>query len=147
MLLQPRDLPLEFVDVRWGSEPGFLPRLGSQRLRQPFLQLLDAGGQAGVAGLGVGEVGLERGPADRRAAGRVLSSWFAFGRVASPTATRTPTAPRPVPHGRSPRHWHLVLTDVQELALPIPAGGQLGPWKPTPDLLSQVLQQLPDLRP
>ncbi|WP_331756432.1 hypothetical protein [Streptomyces sp. NBC_01568] len=58
------------------------------------------------------------------------------------------------PHGSppctpwaQPEAWHLVLTDVQELALPIPAGGQLGPWKPTPDLLSQVLQQLPDLRP
>ncbi|MFB8272978.1 hypothetical protein ACFC96_41220 [Streptomyces sp. NPDC055955] len=37
--------------------------------------------------------------------------------------------------------------DVQELPLPVPVGGQLGPWKPTPDLLSQVLQQLPDLRP
>ncbi|MER6103688.1 hypothetical protein ABT115_15525 [Streptomyces sp. NPDC001832] len=43
--------------------------------------------------------------------------------------------------------WHLVLQDVQDLPLPIPVGGQLGPWKPTPDLLSQVLQQLPDLRP
>ncbi|MCC9707282.1 hypothetical protein E4N62_19575 [Streptomyces sp. MNU76] len=65
VLLQPRDLPLELVDVRWGSEPGLLPCLSSQRLRQPLLQLLDASGQAGVAGLGVGEVGLERGPADR----------------------------------------------------------------------------------
>ncbi|RCH65500.1 hypothetical protein DT019_27295 [Streptomyces sp. SDr-06] len=46
-----------------------------------------------------------------------------------------------------PEAWHLVLADVQELALPIPVGGQLGPWKPAPDLLSQVLQQLPDLRP
>ncbi|MGY4928523.1 hypothetical protein [Streptomyces sp. 900105755] len=43
--------------------------------------------------------------------------------------------------------WHLVLTDVQELPLPVPAGGQLGPWKPTPDLVAQVLQQLPHLRP
>lgn len=43
--------------------------------------------------------------------------------------------------------WHLVLTDVQELALPVPATGQLGPWKPTPDLLARVFQQLPDFRP
>jgi hypothetical protein len=42
---------------------------------------------------------------------------------------------------------HLVLADVQELALPVPAGGALGPWKPTPDLVAQVLQQLPDFRP
>ncbi|WP_030592890.1 hypothetical protein [Streptomyces anulatus] len=43
--------------------------------------------------------------------------------------------------------WHLVLRDVQELPLPVPAGGQLGPWKPTPDLVKQALQQLPDFRP
>jgi hypothetical protein len=43
--------------------------------------------------------------------------------------------------------WHLVLRDVQELPLPVPADGQLGPWKPTPDLVAQVLQQLPDFRP
>lgn len=42
---------------------------------------------------------------------------------------------------------HLVLADAQELALPVPADGALGPWKPTPDLVAQVLQQLPDLRP
>ncbi|MEU5499518.1 hypothetical protein [Streptomyces griseofuscus] len=43
--------------------------------------------------------------------------------------------------------WHLVLRDVQELPLPVPAAGQLGPWKPTPDLLERVFQQLPDFRP
>lgn len=42
---------------------------------------------------------------------------------------------------------HLVLAEVQELALPIPACGQLGPWKPEPDLVVRVLQQLPHLRP
>jgi hypothetical protein len=41
---------------------------------------------------------------------------------------------------------HLVLADVQELALPIPARGQLGPWKPNEDLVAQVRQQLPSLR-
>lgn len=46
-----------------------------------------------------------------------------------------------------PGRWRLELTDVQELALPIPARGQLGPWKPTEDLVAQVRQQLPDLRP
>ncbi|MFF5808868.1 hypothetical protein [Streptomyces sp. NPDC012746] len=58
------------------------------------------------------------------------------------------------PDGRSPRtpwaepgRWHLELTDVQELTLPIPARGQLGPWKPTEDLVARVRQQLPDLRP
>ncbi|MEU2739369.1 hypothetical protein ABZ656_29380 [Streptomyces sp. NPDC007095] len=42
---------------------------------------------------------------------------------------------------------HLVLADVQELALPVPATGALPAWKPTPDLLAQVFQQLPDFRP
>ncbi|MFK4070504.1 hypothetical protein [Streptomyces sp. NPDC029674] len=46
-----------------------------------------------------------------------------------------------------PGQWHLELADVQELALPIPARGQLGPWKPAGPLIDQVLQQLPDLRP
>ncbi|MET9427932.1 MULTISPECIES: hypothetical protein [unclassified Streptomyces] len=47
-----------------------------------------------------------------------------------------------------PGVWHLVLDDVQELALPIPIErGQLGPWRPSPDLVTQVLQQLPHLRP
>ncbi|MFE2195504.1 hypothetical protein ACFY1G_34715 [Streptomyces olivaceus] len=43
--------------------------------------------------------------------------------------------------------WHLVLQDVQGLPLPVPAAGQLGPWKPTPDLLNSVFQQLPAFRP
>ncbi|MFC4467046.1 hypothetical protein ACFPH6_21400 [Streptomyces xiangluensis] len=42
---------------------------------------------------------------------------------------------------------HLVLADVQELALPVTATGALPAWKPTPDLVAQVLQQLPDFRP
>ncbi|MEU6602905.1 hypothetical protein [Streptomyces flaveolus] len=42
---------------------------------------------------------------------------------------------------------HLVLADVQELALPVPATGALAAWKPTPDLLAQVFQQLPNFRP
>ncbi|WP_143065991.1 hypothetical protein [Streptomyces sp. CC53] len=46
-----------------------------------------------------------------------------------------------------PGAWHLELGDVQALALPIPARGQLGPWRPTEDLVDQVLQQLPHLRP
>ncbi|MFE1872998.1 hypothetical protein ACFW9N_19130 [Streptomyces sp. NPDC059496] len=46
-----------------------------------------------------------------------------------------------------PGAWHLVLADVQELPLPVPARGQVVPWKPTPDLLTRVFQQLPDFRP
>ncbi|MGP3637824.1 hypothetical protein ACTU45_31590 [Streptomyces sp. 24-1644] len=43
--------------------------------------------------------------------------------------------------------WHLVLDDVQELALPFPARGQLVPWKLADGVVAQVLQQLPNLRP
>lgn len=43
--------------------------------------------------------------------------------------------------------WHLVLADVHELALPVPVDGALGPWKPGPDLVDQILLQLPHLRP
>lgn len=46
-----------------------------------------------------------------------------------------------------PDAWHLELADVQELPLPVPARGQLGPWKPNTDLLGQVFQQLPGFRP
>ncbi|MER6916093.1 hypothetical protein ABT354_30855 [Streptomyces sp. NPDC000594] len=46
-----------------------------------------------------------------------------------------------------PGAWHLVLSDVQELPLPVPARGQVVPWKPTPDLLERVLQQLSGFRP
>ncbi|MFD0033054.1 hypothetical protein ACFVJK_33225 [Streptomyces sp. NPDC127172] len=42
---------------------------------------------------------------------------------------------------------HLVLANVRELALPVTATGALPAWKPTPDLVAQVLQQLPDFRP
>ncbi|MGI5451457.1 hypothetical protein ACQEVM_37995 [Streptomyces sp. CA-243310] len=47
-----------------------------------------------------------------------------------------------------PDAFHLVLVDVQELALPIPwLRGQLGPWRPPQDLVDQVLLQLPHLAP
>ncbi|MFK8905884.1 hypothetical protein [Streptomyces sp. YS-3] len=45
-----------------------------------------------------------------------------------------------------PDAFHLVLTDVQELALPIP-WLKLGPWRPTQDLVNQLLLQLPHLAP
>ncbi|MGW8398734.1 hypothetical protein ACWGLP_18930 [Streptomyces lydicus] len=45
-----------------------------------------------------------------------------------------------------PGLWHLEVSDVQALALPIPGRGQLGLWPPSEDLVAQVLQQLPDLR-
>ncbi|WP_435802904.1 hypothetical protein [Streptomyces avermitilis] len=47
----------------------------------------------------------------------------------------------------APGAWHLVLADVQELPLPIRARGQVVPWKPSPQLVDRVFQQLPDFRP
>ncbi|WP_031511065.1 hypothetical protein [Streptomyces megasporus] len=41
--------------------------------------------------------------------------------------------------------YHLVLADVHALPLPVPATGALGPWRPSAELLKQVLLQLPDL--
>ncbi|MDN3293366.1 hypothetical protein QWM81_04745 [Streptomyces ficellus] len=32
--------------------------------------------------------------------------------------------------GAQPDAWHLEASDVQALALPIPARGQFGPWRP-----------------
>ncbi|WP_030019324.1 hypothetical protein [Streptomyces monomycini] len=46
-----------------------------------------------------------------------------------------------------PDAWHLVLADVTELPLPVPARGQVVPWRPAQDLLERVFQQLPGFRP
>ncbi|MDX2677835.1 hypothetical protein [Streptomyces soliscabiei] len=64
VLFQAGDLVLEFVDVGGGTQARLAPDLLSPCLGQALLQLLDARDQAGVAGLGVGEVCLERGAAD-----------------------------------------------------------------------------------
>lgn len=42
---------------------------------------------------------------------------------------------------------HLVLGDVRELPRPVPATGALGAWRPTQDLVDQVVEQLPDVGP
>ncbi|MFI5808381.1 hypothetical protein [Streptomyces sp. NPDC051561] len=79
--------------------------------------------------------------------GRALHRGAAVGVARLTDCHQDPDGSPPCSPWAEPEAWHLVLTDVQELALPIVVGGQLGPWKPTPDLLDQVLQQLPDLRP
>lgn len=58
----------------------------------------------------------------------------------------SPGAP-PCSPWAEPDAFHLVLADIQELALPVPAKGALGPWIPTRDLTEQILLQLPHLRP
>ncbi|SBU99388.1 hypothetical protein YW3DRAFT_06530 [Streptomyces sp. MnatMP-M77] len=42
-----------------------------------------------------------------------------------------------------PKAWHLELAAVEELPLPVPARGQLGPWKPTSDLLTRCSSSCP----
>lgn len=79
--------------------------------------------------------------------GRELVAGAVVGVARITDCHQDPEGSPPCTQWAQPDAWHLVLADVQALALPIPARGQLGPWKPTPDLLSQVLQQLPDLRP
>ncbi|GAA3381141.1 hypothetical protein GCM10020367_71250 [Streptomyces sannanensis] len=60
---------------------------------------------------------------------------------------KDPEGSRPCTEWAQPGAWHLVLADVQELPLPVPARGQVESWKPSPDLVAQVLQQLTDSRP
>lgn len=65
--LQTHDLALELFHVGGSAEPRLPPRLLAHQLRQPPLQPADLHDEAGVARLGVGEVGLQRRQADRRA--------------------------------------------------------------------------------
>ncbi|MFF8919143.1 hypothetical protein ACF08M_39100 [Streptomyces sp. NPDC015032] len=79
--------------------------------------------------------------------GRELATGAVVGVARLTDCHQDPPGSPPCTEWAQPDAWHLVLSDVQELLLPVPARGQLGPWKPAPDLLSQVLQQLPALRP
>ena len=51
---------VELVDVLWSAEPGVPPGLLAHQLREATLKLLHAGGEAGTAGLGGVQVGLQR---------------------------------------------------------------------------------------
>ncbi|MER6393917.1 hypothetical protein ABT236_36395 [Streptomyces sp. NPDC001523] len=79
--------------------------------------------------------------------GRDLPTGAVIGGARLTGCHQDPDGSPPCTEWAEPGLWHLELTDVQELALPIPARGQLGPWKPTEDLVALVRQQLPDLRP
>ncbi|MFE6946068.1 ASCH domain-containing protein [Streptomyces chartreusis] len=79
--------------------------------------------------------------------GRDLPTGAVIGVARLTGCHQDPDGSPPCTEWAEPGLWHLELTDVQELALPIPARGQLGPWKPTEDLVAQVREQLPDLRP
>ncbi|WP_030980291.1 hypothetical protein [Streptomyces sp. NRRL S-1824] len=79
--------------------------------------------------------------------GRELVTGVVVGVARITDCHQDPEGSPPCSEWAHPGAWHLVLADVQELPLPIPARGQVVPWKPTPDLVAQVLQQLPDFRP
>ncbi|MEU8550538.1 hypothetical protein AB0C81_26755 [Streptomyces roseoverticillatus] len=79
--------------------------------------------------------------------GRDLTTGAVIGVARLTGCHQDPDGSPPCTEWAQPGQWHLELADVQALALPIPARGQLGPWKPTEDLIAQVLQQLPGLRP
>ncbi|MEV6549256.1 hypothetical protein AB0M57_11145 [Streptomyces sp. NPDC051597] len=79
--------------------------------------------------------------------GRDLPTGAVIGVARLTGCHQDPDGSPPCSEWAEPGLWHLELVDVQELALPIPARGQLGPWKPTEDLVAQVRQQLPGLRP
>jgi hypothetical protein len=79
--------------------------------------------------------------------GRTLVRGAVVGIARIADCHQDPDGTPPCTEWARPGAWHLVLTDVQELPEPIPARGQLGPWKPSPDLLARAFQQLPRFRP
>ncbi|MFJ2080670.1 hypothetical protein [Streptomyces anulatus] len=79
--------------------------------------------------------------------GRELTTGAVIGVARLTGCHQDPDGSPPCTEFAQPGAWHLELVDVQALALPIPACGQLGPWRPTEDLVDRVLQQLPHLRP
>ncbi|WP_236247007.1 hypothetical protein [Streptomyces sp. CC210A] len=83
----------------------------------------------------------------RTVRGRELPTGAVIGVARLTGCHQDPDGSPPCTEWAQPGAWHLEVSDVQALALPVPARGQLGPWRPTEELVDQVLQQLPHLRP
>ncbi|MEW2458917.1 hypothetical protein [Streptomyces albus] len=81
----------------------------------------------------------------RTVRGREMPTGSVLGLARLTGCHQDPDGAPPCSRWAQPGAWHLTLTDIVELPLPVPARGQLGPWRPTEDLLAQVLQQLPNL--
>ncbi|MES5824862.1 hypothetical protein [Streptomyces sp. RG80] len=79
--------------------------------------------------------------------GRHLVTGAVLGIARITDCHQDPEDAQPCSEWAHPGAWHLVLADVQALPLPVPARGQVIPWKPTQDLVDRVFQQLPDFRP
>ncbi|CAL9637724.1 hypothetical protein SUDANB120_06251 (plasmid) [Streptomyces sp. enrichment culture] len=99
------------------------------------------------AGLQIDRPSLHLPHVARAIRGRDLRTGAVIGVARLTGCHQDPDGSPPCTEWAEPGCWHLELANVQELALPIPTRGQLGPWKPTEDLVAQVRQQLPDLRP
>ncbi|MEF3117604.1 hypothetical protein [Streptomyces chrestomyceticus] len=83
----------------------------------------------------------------RTVRGRELVTGAVVGIARITNCHQDPEGQPPCSPWAHPGAWHLVLADVTELPLAVPARGQVVPWKPTRDLLERVFQQVPGFRP
>jgi hypothetical protein len=67
LLLEPGDLLVEGVDIVRFAEPGLAPGVFAEGVGEPMFEVLDAGVETGGTFVGGEQVGLQRGPGDRRA--------------------------------------------------------------------------------
>lgn len=84
------------------------------------------------AGQRIGRLALRLPLVSRTVRGRELVTGAVIGVARLADCHQDPDCSPPCTEWAEPGRWHLVLADVQELALPIPARGQLGPWKARP---------------
>ncbi|ESP95743.1 hypothetical protein B591_31118 (plasmid) [Streptomyces sp. GBA 94-10 4N24] len=97
------------------------------------------------AGLQIDRAALDLPPVARTIQGRDLPTGAVIGVARLSGCHHDPAGAPPCGTWAEPGCWHLELTDVHELARPVPARGQLGPWRPTDELVARVRQQLPRL--
>ncbi|NEE25346.1 hypothetical protein G3M53_07665 [Streptomyces sp. SID7982] len=97
------------------------------------------------AGLQIDRAALDLPPVARTVQGRDLPTGAVIGVARLSGCHHDPAGAPPCDTWAEPGCWHLELTDVHELVRPVPARGQLGPWRPTDELVARVRQQLPRL--
>ncbi|MFH8753324.1 hypothetical protein ACH4GK_37455 [Streptomyces rimosus] len=82
----------------------------------------------------------------RTVRGRELVTGAVVGIARIADCHQDPEGQPPCSPWARPGAWHLVLADVTALPLPVPARGQVVPWKPPQTLLERVFQQVPGFR-
>ncbi|WP_331757241.1 hypothetical protein OH810_30730 (plasmid) [Streptomyces albidoflavus] len=97
------------------------------------------------AGLQIDRAALDLPPVARTIEGRDLPTGAVIGVARLSGCHRDEAGVPPCDTWAEPGCWHLELTDVHELARPVPGRGLLGPWRPTEELVARVRQQLPGL--